>query len=66
MSFGNSERISGGGLEHPIVLWAPDKETEPMVIDGRNRLDAMELVGMETFYETKSAAITSKQVIMSL
>ena len=41
------------GLEQPITLWSRESDSEVYVLDGRNRLDAMELVGMETFYETK-------------
>jgi hypothetical protein len=41
------------GLEEPITLWAQDKNSEVYVLDGRNRLDAMELVGMGTFYQAK-------------
>src|SRR5215510_600722 len=47
------EDIRARGLEHPIVLWAENRDSEVFVLDGRNRLDAMELVGMETFYQTK-------------
>jgi hypothetical protein len=45
------EDIKQRGLEEPITLWSEDKESDVYLLDGRNRLDAMELVGMETFYE---------------
>jgi hypothetical protein len=46
------EDIKKNGLRMPIVLWAPnahDRAHELSVLDGRNRLDAMELVGIQTF-----------------
>jgi hypothetical protein len=50
------EDIQENGLQHPVVLWSPgdeegDEETllsEIFLLDGRNRLDAMELVGIQT------------------
>jgi hypothetical protein len=47
------EDIKARGLTHPIVLWTPpyadtsDEDLPPAVLlDGKNRLDAMELVGL--------------------
>jgi hypothetical protein len=47
------EDIKTNGLKSPIVLWSPGtksrKQSEPVyLLDGRNRLDAMELAGLET------------------
>jgi hypothetical protein len=39
--------IKQHGLRHQIVLWAADPKAEESVLDGRNRLDAMELVGLD-------------------
>src|SRR6516165_6612043 len=36
------------GLREPIALWSEEPGGDPMVLDGRNRLDAMELAGMDT------------------
>jgi ParB/Sulfiredoxin domain len=47
------EDIKQRGLEEPIVLWSQEKGSDVYLLDGRNRMDAMELVGMETFYKTK-------------
>jgi ParB-like nuclease domain len=45
------EDIKKNGLREPIILWAEDyaedpADTEWQVLDGRNRLDAMEMVGL--------------------
>jgi hypothetical protein len=46
------EDIKKNGLTSPIILWVPgDKAANVCLLDGRNRLDAMELVGMETVDE---------------
>ena len=44
------EDIKEHGLKEPIVLWSidPEDNQSAVVLDGRNRLDAMELVGIET------------------
>jgi hypothetical protein len=42
------EDIQKNGLQEPIILWAMQPEGPYQVLDGINRLDAMELVGMET------------------
>ena len=39
------EDIKANGLRNLIVVWGPAPQ---MLIDGRNRLDAMELVGLPT------------------
>jgi hypothetical protein len=39
------EDIKANGLRNPIVVWGPAPQ---MLIDGRNRLDAMELVDLPT------------------
>jgi ParB-like nuclease domain len=50
------EDIKKNGLREPIVLWSPkppkDTPHQFYVFDGRNRLDAMELVGIESFHES--------------
>src|SRR5262245_25033423 len=40
------EDIKVNGLAEPIVLWSSRDRSEVFLIDGRNRLAAMELVGM--------------------
>src|SRR4030095_4903465 len=48
------EDIKANGLRSPIVLWAPsnnEDDKEFFVLDGRNRLDAMELVGLNIIDE---------------
>jgi ParB/Sulfiredoxin domain len=41
------EDIKKNGLQHPPVLWADDENGAPYkLIDGRNRLDAMEAAGI--------------------
>jgi len=40
------EDIKANGLRQRIVLWSRADE-EPVLLDGRNRLDAMEAVGIE-------------------
>jgi ParB-like chromosome segregation protein Spo0J len=56
--------IKKNGLQKPIVLWALGCSSSWMgkqsvggffLLDGRNRLDAMELVGMETIMEEDGA-----------
>lgn len=44
------EDIKQNGLKEPIALWSmePEDSQSAVVLDGRNRLDAMELVGIET------------------
>jgi hypothetical protein len=44
------EDIKANGLVTPIVFWRPGETDgeEPVLLDGRNRLDAMELVGLPT------------------
>ena len=46
------EDIQKNGLQHPVVLWSPGDDenllSEEFLLDGRNRLDAMELVGIQT------------------
>jgi hypothetical protein len=40
--------IKKHGLQSPIIMWAADDSgTEAKVLDGRNRLDAMEAVGLK-------------------
>jgi ParB-like chromosome segregation protein Spo0J len=43
------EDITTNGLKVPIVLWAPDCNSTPVLLDGRNRLAACELVGLRVF-----------------
>jgi hypothetical protein len=39
--------IKANGLKNPIVLWFPDHESnKPELLDGRNRLDAMDAAGI--------------------
>jgi hypothetical protein len=40
------EDIKKNGLTNPIAFWEPRKNTPPLLLDGRNRLDAMEAVGL--------------------
>jgi hypothetical protein len=41
------EGIKKNGLQEPITLWFPDHESnKPQLLDGRNRLDAMEVIGI--------------------
>jgi ParB-like chromosome segregation protein Spo0J len=47
------EDIKANGLKSPIIIWSPEAKgrTRPrlhLLLDGRNRLDAMELVGLDT------------------
>src|SRR5215510_4316582 len=49
------EDIKANGLREPVVVWSPDDmmdmrkpEFSEFLLDGRNRLDAMELVGLQT------------------
>jgi len=37
--------IQRNGLKTPIVLWAPEDGAEFQLLDGRNRLDALEMIG---------------------
>jgi hypothetical protein len=40
--------IKKNGLQSPIIIWAADGSgAKPKVLDGRNRLDAMEAVGLK-------------------
>ena len=50
------ENIKQNGLQQPIVLWTPQKRSEPQakakyLIDGRNRVVGMEAVGMKIIGE---------------
>jgi hypothetical protein len=49
------ENIKEHGLRLPIVIWSADsaaaKQNDIYLLDGRNRLDAMEAVGMQTVYQ---------------
>jgi hypothetical protein len=51
------EDIKQNGLIHPIVLWAEDEASwernAVYLLDGRNRLAAMEMVGLEIFRADK-------------
>src|SRR5436305_1918923 len=47
------EDIKKNGLQVPVVLWAETKESNPFLLDGRNRLDAMEAVGLEVLRADK-------------
>ncbi|MBB4478443.1 ParB/Srx family N-terminal domain-containing protein [Rhizobium etli] len=40
------ENIKRNGLRLPICMWRPDKDSLYELVDGRNRLTAMELVGL--------------------
>jgi hypothetical protein len=44
------EDIKKHGLKSPIILWSPDanQRTAASLLDGRGRLSAMELVGLDT------------------
>jgi hypothetical protein len=41
------EDIKKRGLQNRIALWAADPNNKKFLLDGRNRLDAMELVGLD-------------------
>ena len=41
------EDIRAKGLQNRIALWAADPNSKKFLLDGRNRLDAMELVGLD-------------------
>jgi hypothetical protein len=41
------EDIKKNGLEQPLVFW--ESESDYFLLDGRNRLDAMEVVGLDVF-----------------
>ena len=54
------EDIKKNGLKEPITLWAPGKNDDHgdfFVLDGRNRLDAMELTGLNVIDENKNPAL---------
>src|SRR5262249_41665450 len=42
--------IKKNGLKVPVILWSPHNGRDRYLLDGRNRLDAMELVGLPTVY----------------
>jgi hypothetical protein len=42
------EDIKANGLKNPVTLWAAEPDSEWFLLDGRNRLDAMELIGLST------------------
>jgi len=42
-----SRDINLNGLRHRIVLWAEDPNSKKFLLDGRNRCDAMEMVGID-------------------
>jgi hypothetical protein len=42
--------IKKHGLKVPVILWSPNDGRDHYLLDGRNRLDAMELVGLPTVY----------------
>ena len=37
--------IKRNGLQTSIVIWSPEANAEPQLLDGRNRLDALALIG---------------------
>src|SRR4051794_23400352 len=45
------EDIKANGLQTPVVLWAEteDSSSKLYLLNGRNRLDAMEAAGLETY-----------------
>jgi hypothetical protein len=43
------EDIKKNELRVPIILWSESENTEPVLLDGRNRLDAAELAGIKVF-----------------
>jgi hypothetical protein len=48
------EDIKANGLLQPIVLWRDGPDGEYLLLDGRNRLDAMELVGLPVAHNIES------------
>jgi hypothetical protein len=47
------EDIRENGMTSPIVLWVPDDAKKVLLLDGRNRLDALELVGIPIGFNRK-------------
>jgi hypothetical protein len=43
-----ADDISANGLKLPVILWAERRGQQKFLLDGRNRLDAMELAGLRT------------------
>ncbi len=55
------EDIKKNGLRTPIALWAPTNKSrrdDYLVLDGRNRLDALEEIGIHTIGTTTTGATT--------
>jgi hypothetical protein len=46
--------IKKNGLKVPVILWSPNNGRDHYLLDGRNRLDAMELVGLPTVYPSEA------------
>ena len=40
------EDIKQNGLTHKVVMWSPEKGEDVFLLDGRNRLDALEQLGI--------------------
>jgi hypothetical protein len=54
--------IKANGLRYPLVFWAPGANTqrphqEFMLLDGRSRLDACELVGLEVVLDVRDPSM---------
>ena len=47
------EDIKKNGLRAPIALWKNQKRFPPVLLDGRNRLDAMEAASIEIKVESR-------------
>jgi hypothetical protein len=43
------EDIKKNGVRYPVAVWTDPNSGEELLLDGRNRLDAMELVGLDVF-----------------
>ena len=44
-----SDDIKRNGIRIPVVLWAESEGSQPYLLEGRNRLDAAELAGLDVF-----------------
>jgi hypothetical protein len=61
------EDIKANGLKSPVVIWSAEGEIDKgrkrfFLLDGRNRLDAMELVGVQTVANGKLCPVRPENV----
>ena len=50
------EDIKASGLKHPIIFQNTDNNGDEILLDGRNRLEAMERAGIRSEYMTSTIA----------